>query len=62
MNQQALKELLKNNLLFHLILLTEVNKTPYGQITVNVQLVNGIAQLETINIVKSRRKKYKHTI
>ncbi len=61
MDQQALKELLKNNLLFHLILLTEVNKTPYGQITVNVQLKDGKALIETVNIVKTRRKKYKGT-
>ncbi len=57
----ALKERLKKNLLFHLVLLSEVNKTPYGQITVNVQLKDGVAQLDTINIVKSRRKKYKVT-
>jgi hypothetical protein len=37
----------------------EVNKTPYGQITVNVQLKDGIAQVDTLNIVKSKRKKYK---
>lgn len=32
---------------------------PYGQITLNVQLKNGVVLIETINIVKNRRKKYK---
>lgn len=58
-NNDALHELIKRNKLFHLILLTEVNKTPYGQLTVNVQLKDGVAQMDSLNIVKSRRKKYK---
>ena len=53
-----LKELLKNNLLFHAILNWEIQETPWGQITINVQLKDGIAQIDTINIVKNRRKKY----
>jgi len=53
-----LRELLKNNLLFHAILNWEIKETPWGQITVNVQLKDGIAQIDTINIVKNRRKKY----
>lgn len=41
------------------MVLLEVNKTPYGQITVNVRLKDGVAQLDTVNIVKTVRKKYK---
>ena len=55
----SLRKLLLKNLLFHLILTQEVNQMPYGQITLNVQLKDGIVLVETINIVKNRRKKYK---
>ncbi len=58
-NNKALHDIIKKNKLFHLILLMETNKTPYGQITVNVQLHDGIALIDSINIVKTRRKKYK---
>ena len=54
----ALRELLKKNLPLHLILQTETSQTPFGQITVNVEIKDGVAQLDTINIVKNRRKKY----
>lgn len=53
-----LRELLQKNLLFHAILNWEIQETPWGQITINVQLKDGIAQIDTINIVKNRRKKY----
>lgn len=56
--QLALRELLKKNLPLHLILQSEISQTPFGQITVNVQLKDGVAQVNTINIVKNRRKKY----
>uniref|UniRef100_A0A6M3J1F4 Uncharacterized protein n=1 Tax=viral metagenome TaxID=1070528 RepID=A0A6M3J1F4_9ZZZZ len=55
---KALRKILLKNLLLHLILTQEINQTPFGQITVNVKLKNGVAQIETINIVKNRRKKY----
>lgn len=51
-------KLLKKNLPLHVIIENEVRKTPFGQITVNIELVNGVAKLETLNIVKSRRRKY----
>ena len=53
-----LRELLLKNLAFHTILTSEINNTPYGQITVNVKIKNGNILLETLNIVKNRRKKY----
>lgn len=50
--------LLKKNLPLHVIIENEVRKTPFGQITVNIELASGVAKLETLNIVKSRRRKY----
>jgi hypothetical protein len=52
------RNILEKNLPFHAILAAEIIKTPYGQITVNVQLKNGTVVLETLNIVKNIRKKY----
>lgn len=53
-----INKLLKKNLPLHMIVENEVRKTPFGQITVNIQLINGVAKLETLNIVKSKRRKY----
>jgi hypothetical protein len=53
-----LNQMLKNNLPLHMIIENEVRKTPFGQITVNVELINGVAKLETLNIVKNKRIKY----
>lgn len=53
-----LNTLLKKNLPFHVIIENEVRKTPFGQITVNIELVDGVAQLKTLNIVKNKRIKY----
>ena len=44
---------------FHAIVEREVGSLEYGQMTVNVHLVNGRPVLQTLSIVKSRRKKYK---
>lgn len=37
---------------------SEVGQTPFGQITFNVQLKDGVAMIETITVVKNRRRKY----
>lgn len=37
-----------------------MEKTPFGTITVNVMLKNGVADLNTLNIVKNVRKKYSY--
>ena len=58
MTDEELQKKLIKNLAFHAIVASEVNSTPYGQITVNVNLINGNAMLDTLNIVKNRRKKY----
>lgn len=54
----ALKELLCKNTPLHIVIETEVNQTPFGQITFNVELQDGIANLLTLNIVKNRRIRY----
>lgn len=56
-----LNTLLKKNLHLHMILENEVQKTPFGQITVNVQLQDGRALLETVNMIKNKRIKYSLT-
>lgn len=55
---QALMELIKNNVAFHTIIENEVRLTPYGQITVNVEVVDGKVLLHTVNMVKNRRYRY----
>lgn len=55
---QALGELIKKNVAFHVIIENEVRLTPYGSITVNVQLIDGKAILGTANITKNRRYRY----
>ncbi len=54
-----LKEYLSPNLPLHIIVENEVTQTPFGQITFNVELRDGIAVIETLNIVKNRRRRYK---
>lgn len=58
-NTELLKHLLSKNSALHLIVENEVRQTPFGQITFNVEIVNGIAQVEKLNIVKTKRRKYK---
>jgi hypothetical protein len=58
MTDLELRKFLYKNLSFHAILTGEINSLPYGQITVNVQLKDSTVVLETLNIVKNRRKKY----
>lgn len=57
-NTSNFAQLLSKNLPFHAIINQEVEETPFGQITVNINLVNGVADLTTTNIVKNRRRKY----
>ena len=55
---EDLKQLLGRNFLLHLIIENEVKLLKYGTITINIELKDGIAQIETINIVKNKRIKY----
>ena len=55
---EDLKQLLGRNFLLHLIIENEVKLLKYGTITINVNLKDGIAQIETINLVKNKRIKY----
>lgn len=43
---------------FHAIIEKEVCNMEYGQMTVNVKLKDGKPILESLSVVKSRRKKY----
>lgn len=36
----------------------EVRQTPFGQITFNVEIHDGVALIDSLNIVKNRRLKY----
>lgn len=58
---QELQELLKRNLLFHVLVENEVQQTPFGQLTFNIMIKEGVAQIETLNLVKSKRRKYNLT-
>lgn len=55
----ALNKLLLENLSLHAIIENEIRQSPYGQQTYNVTLKDGVAQLQTLNIVKTRRRRYK---
>lgn len=48
----------KEELQFHVIVAQQVKQLEYGQMTINVQLKDGKPILQTLNIVKSKRKKY----
>ena len=43
---------------FHLIVEREVIDIGYGVVTINVVLQNGVPQVQTLNITKSKRIKY----
>ena len=60
-NTLALNHLLSKNFPFHSILEMEVQETPYGSITFNFEVRDGVVALETLNIVKNRRKRYQLT-
>lgn len=57
MENAHIKRVIKN-IAFHGLLEREVEKTPFGTITVNVKLKKGEVDLNTLNIVKNRRRKY----
>lgn len=50
---------MENNLGFHAILEREVNNLEYGQMDINCIIQDGIVVLKTLNILKSKRIKYK---
>ena len=49
----------RSELELHVIIAKQVKELEYGQMTINVQLKNGQPILETLNITKSKRKKYR---
>ncbi|MCZ2130567.1 MAG: hypothetical protein LC109_09910 [Bacteroidia bacterium] len=52
--------LTNNNLAFHAILERAVNQLEYGQLDITFVLQNGLVALPTINIIKSKRIKFKN--
>lgn len=56
--EQDLQTILAKNGQLHLVVENEVRQTPFGQITFNVELVDGVAKIDTLNVVKNRRRKY----
>lgn len=58
-NTSDSKALLSKNIALHAVIENEVNLTPYGELTVNVAVRDGVAMLESLNIVKRKRKRYK---
>lgn len=57
-NILTLQKLLSKNTPLHVILENEVNQTPFGTITVNIQIKDGVAIIPSLQIVKQRRRKY----
>jgi len=60
-NTSDLRRLLSLNLPLHIILENEVLQMQYGQITFNVIIKDSKAHIETLNIVKNKRIRYKLT-
>lgn len=55
---ETLRTSLKNNLPLHIILESEINKMPFGTITINFNVLDGQIQMETLNLVKNKRTNY----
>lgn len=54
-----LEKYMENNLPFHAIVEKEVTNLEFGQIDVTVIIRDGLVVLDTLNIIKSKRIKYK---
>jgi hypothetical protein len=57
-NQVPLNEFLIKNLIFHVIMEREVECTPFGTITFNFEVNDGVVRMDTLNVVKNRRLRY----
>lgn len=55
---RELNGLVGENQVLHMIIEREVQKMGYGNITVNVELKNGVANLKTLNLVTNKRIRY----
>jgi hypothetical protein len=56
-----LKKIIEKNFLFHAIVENEVRSVPFGQITFSVMLQDGVAQIGTLTVIKTKRKRYRLT-
>lgn len=59
--RKLIDSFLQKNASFHVILEREVSETPFGQITFNFEIKDGVVNLSTLNIVKNRRIRYSGT-
>jgi hypothetical protein len=55
---EQLHSALSKNIALHTILESEAIKMVYGQMSVNVVIKDGIADLSTLNIVVNKRNRY----
>lgn len=55
---ESLNKSLSKNTGLHLVVENEVNKTPFGQITFTCTVIDGVVQLDTLNVVKNKRRRY----
>jgi hypothetical protein len=57
-NPVPLNEFLSKNLIFHVIMEREVECTPFGTITFNFEIKDGVVKMDSVNVVKNRRLRY----
>ena len=62
MDTDKLAQLLSKNLAFHALVENEVAETPYGQITFNLVIKNGVVDMSSLNIVRNRRLRYSGSV
>jgi hypothetical protein len=55
---EGLYSQLSKNLALHEIIENEVRKMGYGQMSVNIFIRNGVADLSTLNIIETKRNRY----
>ena len=44
--------------MFHVLLEREVGETPFGQLTFNFKIKDGVVDIDTLNIVRNARRRY----
>jgi len=57
-NSEKLYQLLERNLILHIVIEREVESMPFGQITFNFVVKDGVVDLTTLNIVRNKRLRY----
>lgn len=57
-NLDKFAQLISKNTIFHVLMEREVTETPFGQITFNFEIKDGVVDLTTLNIVRNCRRRY----